>query len=115
MKTTYTETVCGTRQTLDNRLPIRAYDLAVTGTRSDETAGEFLEPTTALSDGDLEFPDHIELAFYSIYNLFQKYSQNVDIDAWIIVNQALAALERNSECAQILLDEIRQVVDSESG
>ncbi len=55
-----------------------------------------------MQDDDLEFPDDIELAYYSIYNLFRRYVLADSIDDWLIVNQALSAHGESADVAAIL-------------
>ncbi len=87
----YVEGVVGTLQIVDAKLPPDAFDAAQHGENLHDVDYRFAEPIAALQDDDLEFPDNIELAFYSIYNLFQKYVVKRNSDDWIIVNQALSA------------------------
>lgn len=87
----YVEGVVGTLQIVDAKLLSDAFNSAQQGKNLHDTDYRFAEPIAALQDDDLEFPDNIELAFYSIYNLFQKYVVNRKIDDWLIVNQALSA------------------------
>lgn len=87
----YVESVVGTLQIFDAKLPPDALDAARNGENLHNVDYRFAEPISALQDDDLELPDNIELAFYSIYNLFQKYVMKRQIDDWIIVNQALSA------------------------
>jgi hypothetical protein len=37
-----------------------------------DVAQRYLEPITALQDDDLELPNHIELSYYAIYNLYRS-------------------------------------------
>lgn len=89
----YIETVAGSLQTLDLQLPREALtsiragnDLALIQSRS-------LEPIVALQDEDLILPDKAEFAFYAIYNAFRLHVLREQFDSWLIVNQALAAVE----------------------
>ena len=88
---TYTETVCGTNQTVDAALPTDAFECAKKRRDVANVHGRYREPIVALQDDDLEFPDAIEFAYYSIYNLFRKYTGIEDVDDWLIVNQALSS------------------------
>lgn len=93
----YIETVVGTEQLVDTRLPDDALACAQAGRDERNVAFRYREPITALQDDDLEFPDPVEYAYYSIYNLFRKYVLGDAIDDWLIVNQALSASERPPE------------------
>jgi hypothetical protein len=95
-KIEYRESVCGTHQIVDNKLPLDAFQSALSGENTEEIYRKYLEPIAAMQDDDLVFPKEIEFAYYSIYNLFRKYAMNKEIDDWLIVNQALAA-ESNEE------------------
>jgi hypothetical protein len=105
----YVETVCGTKQVIDRDLPSDAIR-AVTIGRDDTNVGyRYQEPMAAIQDHDLVFPDDIELAYYSIYNLFGRYvSLRID-DDWIIVNQALSAHGDSSDYALILESAIKKI------
>lgn len=90
-KLTYVESVVGTRQTVDATLPEDALRSASAGADLTDVDKRYLEPLAALQDGDLELPEHVELAYYAVYNLFRKYARGADVDNWLIVNQALSA------------------------
>jgi hypothetical protein len=98
----YVESVVGTVQKVDPALPSDAFRAGAAGRDDDAVDARYAEPLAALQDGDIPFPDHIELAFYSIYNLFEKYVRGRAIDDWLIVNQALAA-ETEAEKWPVLL------------
>ncbi len=55
-----------------------------------------------MEDFDLEFPYHIEFAYYSIYNLFKKYGVQANVDDWLIVNQALSSEADQDKWLQLL-------------
>ena len=57
----------------------------------DDVERRYAEPITALQDEDFVLPDHIAYSYYAIYNLFRKYALRMDIDSWLIVNQALSS------------------------
>ncbi|MBI3396348.1 MAG: hypothetical protein HY042_10975 [Spirochaetia bacterium] len=89
----YVEMVVGSYQTVDPDLPRDAL-LVVTGEADPALVGSrFNEPVTALEDEDLRVPENIRYAYYSIYNLFEKYVTGRDVDDWLIVNQAVSATE----------------------
>jgi hypothetical protein len=88
----YVEGVAGTRQTVDPTLPQDALEAVRTGSDLRDVARRYGEPIAALQDEDWRPPEPILFAYYSIYNLFEKYDQARDIDDWLIPNQALASL-----------------------
>lgn len=100
----YVESVVGTYQKVDINLPKDALISSLTGSDELDVARRYSEPLASLQDDDLVFPDHIEFAYYAVYNLFQKYVSNREIDDWLIANQALSA-EVNSEIWEKLLKE----------
>jgi hypothetical protein len=87
----YVEGVVGTFQIVDKLLPNDAFDAVIIGKDSTEVDRRYSEPINAMHDEDLEFPDNIEFAYYAIYNLFNKYVLQKNIDDWLICNQALSA------------------------
>ena len=99
----YVETVCGTEQIVDSSLPSDALQSVIEGRDIANVRQRYLEPVTALQDNDLELPDSVKFAYYSIYNLFNKYMKNEAIDDWLIVNQALAS-ETEVKLWESLLD-----------
>lgn len=103
-KIDYVESIVGTYQIVDKWLPKDAFEAVVRGHDEKKIDWRYAEPISAMQDDDLEFPDHIEFAYYSIYNLFNKYILQQNIDDWLICNQALSA-ENNSDKAQALLND----------
>jgi hypothetical protein len=91
----YTESAIGTKQEVDRRLPDEAFEAAKGGLEPKPIENRYLEPITAMQEDDLVFPKHIQFAYYSIYNLFNKYALREPVDDWLIVNQALGS-EMNS-------------------
>jgi len=87
---TYVETVCGTHQTLDTGLPADAFDSAIAGHDIKRVGKRYQEPIAAMQDDDLILPDPIAFAYYTLYNLFNKYAEMEPVDDWLIVNQALS-------------------------
>jgi hypothetical protein len=87
----YYETVAGTRQVVDKRLPADALAAVRTGEGIDDVATRYQEPICALQDEDLSLPDTVEFAYYAIYNYFRRYALKTEIDDWILVNQALSS------------------------
>lgn len=88
----YVESIAGTHQVVDIHLPQEALQAAIRSERSQEIARRYLEPITALQDDDLEFPEAFTFSYYAIYNLFKKYALHEQVEDWLIVNQALAAV-----------------------
>jgi len=97
----YVETVCGTQQTVDSTLPEDAFRSVMEGKDTRKVQARYGEPICAMQDDDLELPDDIELAYYSIYNLFMKYVLADSIDDRLIVNQALSAHGEGEDVAAI--------------
>jgi hypothetical protein len=104
----YTETVCGTNQVVDAALPKDAFECAKQGRDVANVGKRYREPIVALQDDDLQFPDGIEFAYYSVYNLFRKYTGLEDVDDWLIVNQALSSEIDDTRWAPLLTAAIRQ-------
>lgn len=104
----YVESIAGTRQLVDPKLPSNAFESAQKGENLFDAENRFAEPITALHYEDLEFPSYIEFAFYSIYNLFQKYVLNRKIDDWLIVNQALSAETDQGKWTELLKNAIEK-------
>ncbi len=101
-KITYVDGVCGTRQVVNAGLPNDAVESVMRGCNIADVEQRYLEPITAMEDFDLEFPDHIEFAYYSIYNLFKKYGVQANVDDWLIVNQALSSEADQDKWLQLL-------------
>ena len=99
----YIEGVVGTSQIVEKSLPGDALAAALAGVDRQNINRRYAEPITAMQDTDLEFPDHIEFAYYAIYNLFNKYVKKREIDDWLICNQALSSVEGSSQKLQDLL------------
>lgn len=88
----YIESVVGSSQTVDERLPADALRAAAAGEDSADVDRRYREPIAALQDGDLEFPPPIEYSYYAIYNLFRRHVMGVSqVDEWLVVNQALSS------------------------
>lgn len=87
----YHDSVVGMHHVLDTTLPADALASVVAGNHSADVSTRYNEPIAALQDDDLWLPDHIEFAYYALYNLHCKYVEGRPIDDWLIVNQALSA------------------------
>jgi hypothetical protein len=87
----YVESVVGTFQIVDKLLPNEAFDAVNIGKDSAKIDLRYAEPINAMHDEDLEFPENIKFAYYAVYNLFNKYIMQQNIDDWLICNQALSA------------------------
>jgi hypothetical protein len=98
----YVETVCDTQQTVDSKLPEDAFRSVMEGKDSRKAQARYGEPICAMQDDDLELPDDLELAYYSIHNLFRKYVLDDPINDGLIANQALSAYSGGAEAATIL-------------
>ena len=89
----YRETVTGTEQIVDAGLPEDAVRAVRSGEGVDAVNRRYGEPSTALQDSDLSFPEPVEFAYYAILNYFRKYALQRDVDDWVIVNQAVSSLD----------------------
>lgn len=89
----YVDSVVGIRHTVEAEIP----GLALAAARDERDTYDldyrYTEPIVALQDTDLELPGGVELAYYALYNLFRKYALGADVDGWLVVNQALSALD----------------------
>ncbi|POA31881.1 MULTISPECIES: hypothetical protein [Pseudomonas] len=90
--TEYRETIAGTVQKIDFSLPYDAIEAVIHGKDELNINERYLEPAAALQDEDLKFSADMEMAYYSIYNLYQYHITGKLGDSWVIVNQALSAL-----------------------
>ena len=102
----YRESVAGTHQNVDVQLPEDAFASAKAGGDLAKFEMRYREPITAMQDCDLTFPDHIEFAYYSLYNLFLRYALGEQIDDWLIVNQALSSEDTEDLWRKLLQDAI---------
>jgi hypothetical protein len=105
----YVESVVGTYQEVDQDLPADAFESAQLGADLKAVRQRYREPIAALQDDDLEFPPHIEFAYYAIYNLFRKYAQLEEVDDWLIVNQALSAESDGAKQTALLAAALTQI------
>jgi hypothetical protein len=89
---TYVESVAGTIQVLDVRLPSEA--LAAIRERHDQAniAARYREPIVSLQDSDLVLSESAEFAYYAVYNAFCLHVMGRKVDPWTIVNQVLSAV-----------------------
>lgn len=113
----YRDSVVGMWHNVDVDLPARALSAARAGVDLTDVSGRYLEPTVALQDDDLAFPDPVEFAYYAIYNCFRKYVGGDDISDWLIVNQALS-IHHDSDAAPRLdraIDEIGSTISEQGG
>jgi hypothetical protein len=107
----YVEAVCGTKQVIDQDLPIAAVRAAIAGRDAENVAYRYQEPITAMHDDDLIFPDNVAFAYYSIYNLFERYVTCRNIDDWLIANQALSSNGKGADYASILAEAISKTAE----
>ena len=98
----YSDSVVGMRHKVDLLLPQDAFRSAEAGTDLADVERRYLEPTVAMQDDDLEFPRPIKFAYYAIYNCFRRHALAEEIDAWLIVNQALASFDDERSWSQRL-------------
>ena len=85
----YTESVVGTHHDVDKKLPHNALAAVVNASNENHIEHLYREPICALQDMDWELPWHIKQAYYAIYNLFQKYCLQSEIDEEIIIYQSI--------------------------
>jgi hypothetical protein len=111
----YVETVCGTKQSVDRTLPEAAIRSVISGKDVENVAHRYQEPIAAMRDDDLEFPDAVEFAYYSIYNLFDRYVNDRIEDDWLIVNQALSAHGEGADYAAILESTMKRIGEQAGG
>lgn len=109
----YTETVVGSQQMVDLRLPDDAFASAQSGHDLSNVDRRYGEPIAALHDEDLRFPENIKYAYYSVYNLFLRYALGEEIDNWLIANQALSA-ETNADAWNDMLREALEEAKAET-
>jgi hypothetical protein len=107
----YIESVCGTNQTVDAALPQDALKCAKQNRDVANVQERYREPIVSLHEGDLELPSSIEFAYYSLYNLFRKYTGLEEVDDWLIVNQALSSETDETQWAPLLEAAIRKAVE----
>lgn len=74
-------------------------------------AYRYQEPIAAMQDDDLIFPDNVAFAYYSIYNLFERYVTSRNIDEWLIANQALSSNGEGTDYASILSEAISKTAE----
>jgi hypothetical protein len=98
----YSDSVVGMRHKVDLRLPRDALRSAQAGTDLADVERRYQEPIVAMQDDDLEFPRPIKFAYYAIYNCFRRHALANEIDAWLIVNQALASIDHECSWSQRL-------------
>ncbi|MFJ4654819.1 hypothetical protein ACIP5Y_26395 [Nocardia sp. NPDC088792] len=110
----YRDSVVGMRHTVDSTLPADALHCARAGVDLAEIGNRYLEPITALQDGDLSFPDPIEYAYYAVYNCYRKHVRGDDISDWLIVNQALS-IHDPGEAASRLMHAIANITPATRG
>lgn len=104
----YHETVCGTEQSVDLRLPEDALAAVRSGQGIEAVAARYGEPMAALQDQDLTFPEPVRFAYYAIYNFFRRYALEEDVDDWLLVSQALSTEEDAAEGMALLTRAIKQ-------
>jgi hypothetical protein len=87
----YTDSIVGLNHTVDVSLPEDSIQAVKNGYDTKNIKKRYAEPIAAMQDDDLIFPKSIEFAYYGIYNLFNKYILNENIDDWLLINQCLSA------------------------
>jgi hypothetical protein len=99
---TYVESVVGTTHELDPNFPADALEAVRTGENVSALHRRFLEPLTALQDGDLELSDTALFALYAVHNYFERYANAGEVDDWLIVNQAMASEDDDAGALDLL-------------
>ena len=99
----YQESVAGSTQIFDAKLPQIALDAVESGLDSQNLDARYREPLAALEDEDIEFSKNAEFAYYSIRNLYTAHILHKPVDPWLVVNQALSAI--GPEDAIVALEE----------
>lgn len=99
---TYVEAVVGTRQEVDPSMPADALAAVRTGEGVSAVRDRFLEPLTALQDGDLELSETAQFALYAVHNYFERYANASEVDDWLIVNQAMASEDDDAGALDLL-------------
>lgn len=104
----YVDSVVGLYHCVDSALPRDALASVEAGVNQTDVAHRYLEPMTALQDDDLKLPNHLELAYYAIYNLYRSAVEGAAIDDWLIVNQAPSAEEDPALWRTLLADALQE-------
>jgi len=105
----YRESIAGSTQTLDCRLPREALAAVRAEVDTARIGHRYLEPIAALQNDDLVLPEVARFAYYAIYNAFQRYVGEKKLDEWTTVNQALASAG-TLDPGSVLSDALREVV-----
>jgi hypothetical protein len=106
----YRDSAVGMNHTVDEVLPQNAFASSHVGRDLSSVDARYTEPIVAMQDGDLEFPEHVQYAYYSIYNLFCKCVLQRHIDDWLIVNQALSSEENPAVSTDLFRDAMHQAM-----
>jgi hypothetical protein len=92
----YADSIVGLQHMVDDTLPARALaDAAawLAGEPSDPMiAHGYLEPITAMQDGDLDFPGAVELAYDAIYHLHRNVVGTGTVDDRVVLDQVIGSL-----------------------
>ncbi|WP_139167297.1 hypothetical protein [Chromobacterium sphagni] len=88
----YRESVAGTSQIFDVTLPRKALDSVDSIELMHQVYGCYREPIVALQDGDVEFSEKAEYAYYAIYNFFLSSLHRTSSDPWLIPSHVLSAV-----------------------
>ncbi len=79
-KLSYRDSVVLMKHRIEKELPGKALQAVIQNAPCKDIAASYLEPISALQDMDWEPPEHIKYAFYSIYNLYRKYCDDLEVD-----------------------------------
>jgi hypothetical protein len=117
----YHDTIVGIKHEVENTLPrealklVKKYILELGNgflvELTEDIKHRYAEPVCALQDDDLEFPDVIEYAYYSIYNLFSLVFDPIfTITEHLIISQFISAqVVKNQENGIRNNDQIAQI------
>ncbi len=98
----YADSVVGMSYVVDVELPARALAEIRARQENPSTQRDYLEPITAMQDGDLEMPRPIAHAYYSVYNLHQlAFDPSSRVAPQLVFNQAISATLRTNDAAEI--------------
>jgi hypothetical protein len=97
----YRESIVGTTQIFDVRLPRVAFNSVLSGLDDQNLESLYREPLAALQNNDIHLPEQAEFAYYSIRSLFVLQVLSKPTDPWLVVNQALSAIGEDKATAAL--------------
>jgi hypothetical protein len=87
----YRDKSAGTLQFLESGLPREAILAVKMGKDKYQIAQRFLKPMAGLQSDSIVVPGHVRFAYFAIHNLFASHVLSIEVDPWLVPNQALAA------------------------